>query len=352
MRRVKVSDSPSLLDITRLISRLRKGAWTGIDRVEAQYLAHLKKDDFVSFRWKRWVICLKAEIAQNILLRARNRGRFARKQAQIWFTLNASARLSPKNFGRWARSKGIAKWLVVGHSHLKPDSFKSLAEADVVSRVLIHDVIPLDHPEFSGAGAGLFERRMQTVSRYAGEVFYPSRVSKTAAEHWFAKWGRVPPGEVVPLDIPLKNPPPYAPTGCTFVAISTVEPRKGYDHLVRLWDALGETAPELAVYGQPGWADPSLFTALREHPKIKWYEHASDNDVMAGLSRARALLFPTRAEGAGLPVAEALQMNVPVIATDLPVLRELYGDAVTYCKVDDITDWATAIKKRSEECNF
>ena len=61
---------------------------------------------------------------------------------------------------------------------------------------------------------------------------------------------------------------------------------------------------------------------------------------MAG---ARAFVFPTRDEGFGLPVLEALRCGIPVICSDLPVLREVGGRFPRYVPVDDVEAWASAL---------
>ena len=54
-------------------------------------------------------------------------------------------------------------------------------------------------------------------------------------------------------------------------------------------------------------------------------------------------MLPSDAEGFGLPIIEALACGAPVIASDLPVLREVGGDAVRYCAVGDVDAWSSAI---------
>jgi glycosyltransferase involved in cell wall biosynthesis len=75
-----------------------------------------------------------------------------------------------------------------------------------------------------------------------------------------------------------------------------------------------------------------------------------DRDVLAAVyRRAALLLLPSDAEGFGLPVLEALACGCPVLASDLPVLTEIAGSAVTYSRVADVTAWVTAVLDLLEE---
>jgi glycosyltransferase involved in cell wall biosynthesis len=71
-----------------------------------------------------------------------------------------------------------------------------------------------------------------------------------------------------------------------------------------------------------------------------------DRSVLAGLYRgARLVLVPSEAEGFGLPVIEALACGAIVVASDLPVLREVGGDAVVYCPVADLDAWVATVER-------
>jgi glycosyltransferase involved in cell wall biosynthesis len=67
------------------------------------------------------------------------------------------------------------------------------------------------------------------------------------------------------------------------------------------------------------------------------------------LSSARALLFPSVVEGFGLPLVEALRMGIPVIASDVPVFREIGGDIPTYLDPRDEAGWESAIAEYSQD---
>ena len=71
----------------------------------------------------------------------------------------------------------------------------------------------------------------------------------------------------------------------------------------------------------------------------------SDNDLAAALQTARCLLFPSRIEGFGLPVVEAMIHGCPVVASTSPCLPEIAGDAALYADPDDAEGWAAQVAK-------
>jgi glycosyltransferase involved in cell wall biosynthesis len=72
---------------------------------------------------------------------------------------------------------------------------------------------------------------------------------------------------------------------------------------------------------------------------------ASDADLATYMHHARALLFPSFVEGYGLPLVEALAAGTPVIASDIPVFRELAGDLPTYADPLDAHRWLALLRK-------
>ncbi|MFY2564150.1 glycosyltransferase family 4 protein [Corallococcus terminator] len=123
-------------------------------------------------------------------------------------------------------------------------------------------------------------------------------------------------------------------------------PRKRLDVLFDVFAALRTRHPELRLVQQGGALNASqreqvarlgIGDALLQPP---WQERAT----LAGLYRnAKAVLIPSEAEGFGLPLIEALACGVPVVASDLPVLREVGEDASLYCPIGDVPAWTQTV---------
>jgi glycosyltransferase involved in cell wall biosynthesis len=122
--------------------------------------------------------------------------------------------------------------------------------------------------------------------------------------------------------------------------------RKRIDVLLDVFAEARRAQPALRLVKVGGeWTDALLaqverLDLARSIVHVTW----TDRHSLAWLyRRARVVLFPSEAEGFGLPVIEALACGAPVIASDIPVLREVGGDAVTYAPLADVAAWSRAV---------
>ena len=132
------------------------------------------------------------------------------------------------------------------------------------------------------------------------------------------------------------------PPGPIVLMVGTLEPRKGHGMALaaaeRLW-AEGEDF-SLVMVGKAGWLTERLTDYISRHPELGrrlfWFS-AADDKMLAGLYRAAdGVLNPSEGEGFGLPLVEAARYDLPVLARDLPVFREVAGDHVRYFAGGDL----------------
>ncbi|MEY4472759.1 MAG: hypothetical protein RL671_1063, partial [Pseudomonadota bacterium] len=131
-----------------------------------------------------------------------------------------------------------------------------------------------------------------------------------------------------------------------------IEGRKNHLLLLHVWERLikdlGPAAPKLVLIGQRGWEADEVFALLDRSPRLKGYVRelgrCDDATMFGWLDQARALLMPSFIEGFGIPVIEALQRGVPVIASDQPVFREIAGAIPLYLDPVDGHGWEAAIR--------
>jgi glycosyltransferase involved in cell wall biosynthesis len=99
-----------------------------------------------------------------------------------------------------------------------------------------------------------------------------------------------------------------------------------------LWS--GGKEINLVIVGKQGWMVEELAEKLRAHPQMNhqlfWLEGISDEYLEQLYAAASCLMLPSQGEGFGLPLIEAAQHKLPIIARDLPVFREVAGEYAYY----------------------
>lgn len=138
-----------------------------------------------------------------------------------------------------------------------------------------------------------------------------------------------------------------------FLAVGTIEPRKGHDFILDAFEELWQAGinVRLCIAGQEGWNVKGTMQRIRSHPllneKLFLVEKFSDAEINLCYASATSLIAASVAEGFGLPIVEAALHNVPVLASDIPVFREVGGDGAQYFSLDSPRHLADAVKAMS-----
>jgi len=219
---------------------------------------------------------------------------------------------------------------------------------------VLHDILPLSHPDWFTPVSGLKYRRwLRTLARIADGLLCVSPVVAGELTGLLrARYGLavLPHVATVPLgssiaearrttDQALPPPPPGMSRELLAQAalvVGTLEPRKGHvevlDAFDRLWSC-GSRIP-LVLVGKAGWNTLDLQKRIREHPqagsRLFWYDDLDDLALHAAYVGCRMVINPSLAEGYGLPLDEALFLGAPVLARDIPVFRRHPGAALAY----------------------
>ncbi len=228
----------------------------------------------------------------------------------------------------------------------------------------IHDLLPLDFPEFWPAGhEERFERRVACAAEYGAAFITASQSVRDRLHAELVKRGRrdvpifthpLPP----PNDISRDTAAADAELGKAsyFLVVGTLEPRKNHLLLLSIWRELiasGGNVPKLVFVGKRGWSDEQIIATI-EHP-TKLASHVGEVSGLASSSlrelliHAKAVLMPSLGEGFGLPVIEALSVGTPVVASDIPVFREIAGDCAIFHHPLDGMAWLRTIRELAED---
>jgi glycosyltransferase involved in cell wall biosynthesis len=224
--------------------------------------------------------------------------------------------------------------------------------------VTVHDAVPYTHAEtLTTHGARWHRRMIERAARQADAITVPSAAVAAALAEAVPGWrpervhvlgagvtrallAEPDPQRVGVVRRHLDLPARY------LLTVATLEPRKGLDIALAAlarWDQ----APPLLVVGATGWGgvdvgDAARRAGLREGA-VRALGRISDADLAVVFRGAAALVAPSRAEGFGLPLVEAMALGVPVVASDIPPFREVAGDAAVLVPVADAAALADAL---------
>ncbi len=131
--------------------------------------------------------------------------------------------------------------------------------------------------------------------------------------------------------------------------IGTLNPRKNLSFLIDIFAKLieGKSMLNLVIAGKPGWYYEGLFTQVQRlglTGRVKFIGYVPENDKAALLSGAFAFVFPSRYEGFGLPVLEAMACGCPVVAANVSSIPEVVGDSGILLPLEDKTAWVRALR--------
>ncbi|MCC8909383.1 glycosyltransferase involved in cell wall biosynthesis [Curtobacterium sp. 320] len=235
---------------------------------------------------------------------------------------------------------GVGRGMVHSPSVLAPlvkhDRFSDPGRQTVVT---VHDTVPWTHPETLTPRGVHFHRAMvKRAWKHADAVVVPTHAVAATLNgiHRFDERLRViggaPSGRLrTPVDADLRAERLGLPERYV-LAVGTLEPRKGLQYLIEAMahpDAPADVP--LVIAGPDGWGDVDVYgTAERaglSRDRVKVLGRIDDQDLAVAYDRATVFVFPSLAEGFGLPVIEAMSFGTPVVHSDDDAVREVASDA-------------------------
>lgn len=342
-----------LIDITRLVHRfVNKRLPTGVDRVSLAYIRRYQSNARAVLRHKGGKFVYGRIDSAKLFDWVLSFGKTNLPILTIYGGM-VTALFEQNVTGRFLFN--------TGHSGLEVDGYVSMLRSQRVRPIfMVHDLIPLTHPQFCREGEQHrhLARLRNAVSVAQGLIFNSEATKYELCQLCDAQGWRMPPSTVALLapELPPFISGPRMQKYPYFVFVSTIEPRKNHLMLLKVWEKLAlqfpDTVPHLVIIGQRGWGFEEVARLLAESAVLQGLvieiPHCSDADLVQYLHDAQALLFPSFAEGYGMPVVEALAHGVPVIANNLPVFREFAGEIPEYVAIEDPDLWGQFIIRYSD----
>lgn len=241
--------------------------------------------------------------------------------------------------------------VALGRPKIMADYLTAMDRAGVTPRFfpLLHDMIPLH--EFAHPSQSMFSSNFahdnHTVIDHATGILANSKFTKGEIEHFSASGHlpAIPPVTAVPLahelratqEPVIKTPPdvPYV------ICVGTLTGRKNLECVVEAMMLLagqGRLVPHLVLAGArrkraEQYIDRPEYASLRD--KIHVVLNPNQAELRGLYQNALALVIPSRMEGWGLPLGEALWLGTPALASSAPALREAGGTLAQYFDPDD-----------------
>jgi alpha-1,3-rhamnosyl/mannosyltransferase len=211
-----------------------------------------------------------------------------------------------------------------------------------VRATTIHDLVPLHHPEWTTPRTrSMHGRKYRNAAETCDVVFVNSEFTgRDVVETLGVSAERVRVACPAAKDA-FRADGPSADLGAPYVVtVATLEPRKNLQVLVEAHRLLGGDVL-LAIVGAEGWGEQPLL----DDPRIRRLGYVSDEELARLYRGADVAVYPSRFEGFGIPVIEAMACGIPVVVSSHESLDEASGQAAVRADPDDPAAIAAAIER-------
>lgn len=250
---------------------------------------------------------------------------------------------------------------------LNQEVLAGLRNRGVAVYFVVYDVLPVLRPEMFPSDTEVYFRDwLDCIAAVSDGLVCISRSVADELAHWLGRARSTRPGPTrigyfhLGADIDASLPSTgladdadlalsLACAHPSVLMVGTIEPRKGYVQALDAFELLWSQGVKvnLIIVGKEGWMVEHLVTRLRSHSQagthLFWMQGASDQMLEQLYDRASVLLAASEGEGFGLPLIEAAQHGLRIIARSLPVFHEVAGDHAYFFDGMAATGLATAV---------
>ena len=254
---------------------------------------------------------------------------------------------------------------VWANPYCRTDFYPALKEKGAKIATFVHDVIPVTDPQYCGEGTVFkFLGYLGAILQYDDLILTSTQSTVNEIENLEKRLGiERKPSAATWLGAEFGknnealgsiNSEIKALAGEKYVlCVGTIEPRKNQTYILDAFEKeLFETDIKCVFAGREGWNVSSLVERMKKLPefneKFFWFSGLDDANINYLYEHAFLMAFPTINEGFGLPIVEALQRGVPVIAHDKPVLKEVGGDYCRYFSIEETDEFISLVKYYSD----
>jgi len=252
----------------------------------------------------------------------------------------------------------------------QPGLYLQLKRKGLVLCPLVHDILPITHPEFyESPWKERFARWVPELLSLSDHIYYVSEATReamaavnasryhrelpagTVLHHGsdFSRSPRAPARAASPAVSAVLEGAPY------LLMVGSIEPKKNHLKVLAELEALWRRRVDvnLVIVGTGGWKNEEILLELKSNPHLHgsllWLENVGDEDLGRLYRGAAGLIQASEAEGFGLPLIEALAQGGVVLANDLPVFRELASAHATFFDIHREGDLGQKVERLLRE---
>jgi glycosyltransferase involved in cell wall biosynthesis len=248
------------------------------------------------------------------------------------------------------------------------DRLLKMRLAGVAINFVVYDILPVLHREWWPEGAfGLFSGWLKNIIEISDRLVCISKSTKKDVQRYIEQnsvGNTIPIVDYFHLGADVENS--IGSSGITkeqkrvlssldfedtFLMVGTIEPRKGHAEVLEAFEMLWENGEntKLIIIGKQGWMVEKFIDSMKSskelHKKLFWFNDASDEFLEELYGRCSVLVLASYGEGFGLPIIEAAKHNMPILARDIEVFREVAQEGASYFKGDNAKELCDTIQE-------